>query len=244
MKNRRNYYRILHVQHDAPREVIRSSYRTLMQRMRMHPDLGGNHAEAALINEACAVLTNPAARTAYDARLAAGSSGTGFDAAADGTPGATAAKCPHRTDPASGSQCPFCLAACRPAALLVPEEQCRRCGSPLYPAQRQRMEACGQRAIARVPRRIATRFWTRWPQAVGRRGRTEDVSLAGIQLRTGQRLAPGQIIKLDAGVLDAIARVVDSHSVAGNGSALWRNGLEFMTLRIRRSSGTFVSIDV
>jgi hypothetical protein len=41
MKNRRNYYRILHVQEDAPEEIIRTSYRTLMQRMRMHPDLGG-----------------------------------------------------------------------------------------------------------------------------------------------------------------------------------------------------------
>jgi DnaJ-class molecular chaperone len=50
--NRRNYYRILHVQPDAPTEVIKSSYRTLMQRLKMHPDLGGDHSEAALINEA------------------------------------------------------------------------------------------------------------------------------------------------------------------------------------------------
>ena len=32
MQNRRNYYRILHVQQDAPVEIIKTSYRTLMHR--------------------------------------------------------------------------------------------------------------------------------------------------------------------------------------------------------------------
>ena len=45
MENRRNYYRILHVQPDAPTEIIKSSYRTLMQKLRMHPDLGGDQME-------------------------------------------------------------------------------------------------------------------------------------------------------------------------------------------------------
>ena len=64
--NRRNYYRILHVQPDAPAEVIKSSYRTLMQRLRMHPDLGGDHWNASLINEAYTVLMDPEQRAAYD----------------------------------------------------------------------------------------------------------------------------------------------------------------------------------
>ena len=52
MKNKRNYYRVLHVQPDAPKEIIRSSYRTMMQKLRMHPDLGGDDWNASLINEA------------------------------------------------------------------------------------------------------------------------------------------------------------------------------------------------
>ena len=52
--NRRNYYRILHVQPDAPDAVIRTAYRTLMQKLRQHPDLGGDGATATLINEAYA----------------------------------------------------------------------------------------------------------------------------------------------------------------------------------------------
>ena len=64
MKNRRNYYRILHVQPDAPVEIIKASYKTLMQKLGQHPDLGGGHENAALINEAYAVVTDPVRREA------------------------------------------------------------------------------------------------------------------------------------------------------------------------------------
>lgn len=42
MGHQKNYYQILHVQQDAPTEVIQSTYRTMMQKMKMHPDLGGS----------------------------------------------------------------------------------------------------------------------------------------------------------------------------------------------------------
>ena len=66
MKNKRNYYRILHVQPDAPTEVIRASYRTLMQKLKQHPDLGGEHWNASIINEAHDVLVDIDRRHAYD----------------------------------------------------------------------------------------------------------------------------------------------------------------------------------
>ncbi len=71
MKNRRNYYRILHVQPDAPVELIKSSYRTLMHKLKHHPDLGGDHDTAVIINEAYHTLTNAKKRQAYDAKLLA-----------------------------------------------------------------------------------------------------------------------------------------------------------------------------
>ncbi len=52
MKNRRNYYRILQVQPDASPEVIRASYKTIMRELKTHPDLGGGHWNATLVNEA------------------------------------------------------------------------------------------------------------------------------------------------------------------------------------------------
>ena len=66
MKNKQDYYRILHVHPNADITIIRASYRTLMQKLKYHPDLGGDAEEAALINEAYAILSNPALRADYD----------------------------------------------------------------------------------------------------------------------------------------------------------------------------------
>ncbi len=68
---RRNYYRILNVQPDASLDIIRNSFRTLMQKLKLHPDLGGNAQEAAIINEAYQVLSDPEQRAKYDAELLA-----------------------------------------------------------------------------------------------------------------------------------------------------------------------------
>src|SRR5262245_32346388 len=115
MENRRNYYRILQVQPGAPVEIIRASYRTLMQRLKAHPDLGGDHRTAALINEAYAVLTNPEKRAAYDrdvqSRLTTARSGSSGDNA-----GPT-------------QECLFCGAQ-EPVRSTI----CSTCASPLLPA--------------------------------------------------------------------------------------------------------------
>ena len=66
---RRNYYRILNVQPDAPLDIIRNNYRTLLQKLRLHPDLGGKNWNASIINEAYHVLRNPEKRAAYDLSL-------------------------------------------------------------------------------------------------------------------------------------------------------------------------------
>ena len=66
MKDHADYYDILHVRPDAPTEIIKSSYRTLMQRLKQHPDLGGDHEHAARINKAYATLSDSGSRAAYD----------------------------------------------------------------------------------------------------------------------------------------------------------------------------------
>ncbi len=66
MNNRRNYYRILKVQPDASTDVIKTNYRTLLQKLRMHPDLGGDERNASLINMAYNTLRNPVKRAEYD----------------------------------------------------------------------------------------------------------------------------------------------------------------------------------
>jgi curved DNA-binding protein CbpA len=66
---RRNLYRLLYVQPDAPHDVIKAAYRALMTTLRAHPDRGGSHDDAARLNAAWTVLGDPARRAAYDASL-------------------------------------------------------------------------------------------------------------------------------------------------------------------------------
>ena len=69
--NRRNHYRTLHAQPDAPFEVIKANYRTLMQKLKLHPDLGGDHTTAVQVNTAYEILSDPARRSAYERELLA-----------------------------------------------------------------------------------------------------------------------------------------------------------------------------
>ena len=69
MKNRRNYYRVLQLQPDAPPEIIHASYRAIMRELRRHPDLGGSTSDAAILNEAYETLSDPVRRAAYDEEL-------------------------------------------------------------------------------------------------------------------------------------------------------------------------------
>ena len=48
-----------------------------MHRLKMHPDLGGDHERAALINEAFATLSNPLKRAEYDRWRKHGNGGGG-----------------------------------------------------------------------------------------------------------------------------------------------------------------------
>jgi len=68
-EERRNYYRTLNVQPDASSDIIKNNYRTLLQKLRMHPDLGGKNWNASIINEAYNTLRDPVKRAVYDETL-------------------------------------------------------------------------------------------------------------------------------------------------------------------------------
>lgn len=249
MKNRRSYYRILHVQRDAPAEVIRSSYRTMMQKLKMHPDLGGDHSTAALVNEAFAVLNDPDSRKRYDADMAASDDSSEYSDESQNPTEDTVEAENAETDSVGpenvDEQCLFCFAQCRPTQFRDPADVCSGCGGPLYPAEQRRFEADRQRAIERIPKQ--TRASIRITPALPLRhhGWVQDISLNGMQLRTAFALTEGQIVIVGTGVLDAVARVVDTQRAPPGDvpAASWRAGLAFLTLKIHRSRGAFVSID-
>lgn len=219
-----DYYGLLHVQPDAPLEIIRSSYRTLMQRLKRHPDLGGDHATAALINEAYAVLANEAKRAEYDrSRMAPGA--RAHDA------GATTVL----------PQCAFCGTAYLLDRAPLHDDRCGNCESPLFPAVRQRLEPSGQRMLSRIRKDAPLAIVTRSPPAERLPAVMHDLSLNGMQVLAGRPLEIGSLVRVDGDFGESVARVAYSRK---DKKGEWAIGLEFVTLRFARRKGNLVSTEV
>ena len=239
--NRRNYYRILHVQPDAPLEVIKSSYRTLMQRLRMHPDLGGDHWNATLINEAYEVLTDPDRRAEYDRRLPEYQREAEEARQNEPSPERAGPRAAKGRPSATGTGCPFCYAACDQR--IEADSRCQSCGSPLARAGRFAGEADWGRAVERVPKDMPLLFCTEWPQAVPHAGVVQDLSLTGVRFSSSVGVPAGGFLKLETELFQAVARVVHSQIEAGSFPPRWQLGAEFYTLHFSRSRGGFVSTE-
>ncbi|MDT7836405.1 DnaJ domain-containing protein [Aquabacterium sp. OR-4] len=224
--NRRNLYRVLHVQPEAPQAVIQASYRTLMQRLRMHPDLGGSHGEAALVNAAWAVLGDPDRRAEYDRSL-----GRQMAAARGQTTLAAEAA-------VGGRPCPLCSLA--GSVQPRPDSRCSRCHAPLaalpVPGS-QAHELLGRRGAVRRDRHHVASLQVGWPgQPVAVRWR--DLSLTGLSLYTPAALAVGQRVHLIDGALEAVAEVVESHRAQGPWHLMHGRLISAMLLQ---ATGVFVS---
>jgi hypothetical protein len=234
----RDYYEILHVSRDAPLQIIRGSYRMLMQQLKHHPDLGGDPAKAALINEAYAVLTDPQRRAAYDARLdllLQVSHGVPEEPVNRGA----AAEPLRALDPFR--ECVFCEVPHDHGKFVEVDVDCENCGSPLSAAENRRIEPQDQRAVARIDNRQDIVFYTRWPQAQGFAGHTEDISLHGLRFLTKAELMQGQRIKIVSDFVEAVA-LVSNCVYERHGWSTWCvAGVSFTTLRFAQSLGGFVS---
>ncbi len=231
----RDYYEVLHVSRDAPAEIIRSSYRMLMQRLKNHPDLGGDPATAARINEAYAVLKNPERRAAYDARLDL------ISQIAAGMPDDTAEPGDARRILDPDRECVFCETPHDHGRVAEDSAGCRTCGSPLSAAKDHRIGIGDKRAIERIGKKQKITFYTHWPQRRGFRGHTEDLSLNGLRLATRQELTEGQRIKIVSNFVEAVGHVTHCMQERRGWAVHCIAGVSFITLRFVNSVGGFVS---
>lgn len=250
-RNKRNYYRILHVQPDAPLALIKASYRTLMQKLRRHPDLGGDQWDAAVINEAYAVLSDRRRREAYDARLFGDrrhtdtARQTSAQRAAppkppdngqrNDRPVPPACRSAYQTGFVDAHDCAFCGSTFH--GVLDATSDCAQCQSPLSPIEPLELGACGKRTIQRVPLMSALTLHTAWPG----RGQTAllcDLSPNGLQFSSASRLAPGQRVRLACPMFSAVAEVANRSNATHRQQ---RYGARFITLRYHAARGTFVS---
>ncbi len=232
MSGQPDFYQILHVHPDAPVEIIRASYRTLMQRLKNHPDLGGDVENAALINAAYETLRDPAKRAAYDEYK--------NQCQQTGSAGAAQAYTSGRDTPdletAVLERCVFCLTKHSFRADIPAETSCSNCQAPLNPAQHRTSHSADTRAIERLNKSQPIRFYADWP-ANPSAGRTRDISLNGMCFETTTPLVVDQIIKIDCAVCSTTSRVVHVAREPG----LWVVGIEFVTLRFQKRRGSLIS---
>lgn len=214
--NRRNYYRLLHVQADAPAEVIKASYRALMSLH--HPDKGGEHAEAALVNEAYHVLSDRDRRAAYDAQRAArnGASGTREKSSTStSTPPSTPPSTPQSssTPPRGGPahRCPLCQLAA--PAVINTSTRCPRCRAPLAPVvHTDKHRTTERRAMPRVSKTDWALLYADWPSEVID-VRMRDLSLDGISVFSGAELPVHKAIRVVGAAFDVVAQIVSVRRV-------------------------------
>lgn len=231
MRNRRNYYRVLHVQPDAPPAVIRASYRAIMQRLTAHPDLGGDHERAALLNEAFDTLSDPARRAAYDRSVA-----RPVDEQRR-RPG------PARAAPLPGPVCAFCDARCSAVDIGRRDGVCVSCGSALFPARRHQAGGGSRRALERAPRRLPLTFRLAATPHTLWTGTTEDLSLNGMRVLSPVTIRVGERVRIDCDFCTAVGVVTGRHAVADHARGALHYGVEFLTLLVKRARGGLVSTD-
>ncbi len=250
-KNRRNYYRILHVQPDAPTEIIKTSYRTLMQKLRCHPDLGGDDWNAALLNEALAVLTDASKRAAYDARCKLnpagprekkGRSRSRQQAQADptmresnpwSTPNNTGGRGAGSYQTELLKSCLFCGARSNEMS------SCNRCHSPLQLPPPTGEPSPDQRAFERQTIEAKVEVFVHWPQERGYPAVVRDLTPSGMQVVLSVSLEINQIIKISSEFIGSVCRVVNCN--VDEKQCGFTIGLEFLSLCFHKPRGRFVS---
>lgn len=240
---RRNLYRQLHVQPEAPAEVLKASYRALMSSLRVHPDLGGSHEQAAQLNAAFAVLSDPQRRALYDLTLKrkARLRGAAPEQGAAVHPAAQAAQAAH--DPRlwrERARCPLCEAGLMAQPPRNP--RCLRCDSPLTPAPSTELadsELLGRRRGERYARpqdaqlRLADKLESF-------QARVKDLSMSGVSLLVRAPLRQGQAFRLQAGGFDAVAMAV---AVRPQGARVAVHARLLSLQVLRQARGTLVDTE-
>ena len=246
MKNKRNYYRLLHVQPDAPQEVIKSSYRTIMHRLKQHPDVGGDHGKAALINEAYAVISDSRKRAEYDSTLLQTSASSTIEAQRRkvATPRKSSRSFAAKQHTTGQPTCVFCGTAHQYGRNPQEDASCSVCASPLKHIEKLRLEESCRRMVHRVTKQIQIAFYTAWPQPKGYTGIVKDMSPRGMQFLTHNPPKTGQHIKVECETCTAVAHVKNCVKNSSMRKTGWVVGVEFVTIFFSETRGSFVSLKI
>lgn len=240
----------MQVQPDAAPDVIKASYRTLMQKLKFHPDLGGDEWNAVIVNKAYSVLSNPERRAAYDTeqrvqRMGVGASNrasTDADhdidsAGADSATSDTAQA--HRKATFQSMICVLCHQLTTVASALPGPSRCRVCKSPLTRVDSALADAPGKRALPRLQRSAPVRYLRTYASGNAQvcHAVLENLSPRGMRLVTEHALDIGEVLRIECALLTAVARVVVSRK-SRDIAAKFIIGIEFITVDFIRQQGS------
>ncbi|MBN4054530.1 J domain-containing protein [Nitrospira defluvii] len=229
VKNRRNYYRILQIQPDAPNEVIKASYRTLMKRLKCHPDLGGTHSLAALVNDAYRTLSHPRKRAEYDLLLLMKQSKASISLGSLKNRSKIVLERPIEKDPSTTQphrerqlRCPLCHRLfCRGHHRTSPQKD------------RRRINRMDQKGLLCYVLGHSGRF---------SKGEILDLSPKGMRFISVKEIKPYTEVEIENKILFGTARITNCHELSRDERRLYVNGVKFMEVKFRRSCGTFLSV--
>ena len=227
MKVKRNYYHVLKVQPDAPVEIIRASYRTLMRELKNHPDLGGSTSNASLLNEAYETLSDPGRRAAYDKKIKAARLKR------------TASASQTASGPAGAVRCPFCKKS------LAPEAEtggvCPKCKVPLPFHRKPDRDLEKRRTIARMKKNDPIIYSNAWPE-IPKNGTMIDLSPKGMRFLCSEKLDNGTVLKITTPKLKACGVVTNQRLTGGKADTAYAIGISFIAVIFEEARGAFLSV--
>jgi hypothetical protein len=237
--NRRNYYRILQIQPDAPTAAIIASYTALADYPLQNQDL---------LSEAFAVLANPAIRLRYDDFLAGRIHPRPEQSPSASQYGALIRRinvstskhpCTQSETTAALYHCVFCHTPFVYKLTLYPSASCLECGSPLPIATIiDQSGLCSQnhRACERTSAAGALAFYLCWPDTP-RHGVLQDLSPKGMGFLTRSPLGVGNVIKIETPHFSAIAEVMRIQQAKDDYVSA---GARFLTVKFTQERGNFL----
>jgi curved DNA-binding protein CbpA len=258
-----DYYAILHVDPRAPAEIIRASYRTLIQRLRAHPDLGGDHDVAAALNVAYATLKDPKKRADYDAlrgmhkpdseqpppqpeRASAAPRGYSHSRDTVRVPDqhiSTGVWMQLVNNQARVDVCPFCgVSAASGRTASESADTCRQCAAPLTLVRSVSGYAAeSQRSVYRIAKAQALRVYAQPEDSSAIAALVHDISLTGLRFSCRYRFETGAVVRTDCDMCASVARIAH---VSQFDAGVLQYGAQFLTVQFKRQRGSLLSVPV
>lgn len=212
----------------------------MMQKLKMHPDLGGDELTAKWLNEAQETLLDPLKRAQYDQWLNAQHLKVPRDSSAKERLVARLSSVrvtPEKT----------CLICGEPYVQVAVTnspwqsvQRCKRCAAPLREPQEFQGDTSAElRNMQRIVYSVATTMHRGWPDSDYSHVEITNFSLQGAGAQSAEKLRVGEAVLLKSDVFEAVARVTRCQKES-NGK--WTAGVRFHTLHLQSPPGRLVEI--